>query len=76
MDITPTWQGILPLLLHHYANPKTREGAGMQLQRLARAADSYNTICKETKNDSTFESAGDAADRVVNKLRGGGREKE
>jgi hypothetical protein len=65
MDITPSWQGILPLLLEHYANPQTRETACDELHRMAMAADMF---IRSRKNNGLFEPIGDAAARVVDKL--------
>lgn len=41
IDITPTWQGILPALLTLLKsdNPKTRELAEGEMYRMARSAD-------------------------------------
>jgi hypothetical protein len=49
LDVTPTWQGILPHLLDTYCNgiPKNREIAEAELIRMAGAADAYNAKCKE-----------------------------
>jgi hypothetical protein len=46
IDCTPTWNEILPLLLHMLKQPATRKTAEEQLQRMAQAADAYNAACK------------------------------
>jgi hypothetical protein len=67
MDITPTWEGILPILLRLYGGPErdARQEAFEQLARMAELADAY--VAEQKKGD-TFEPIGDAADRVVSKL--------
>jgi hypothetical protein len=74
MEITPSWEGVLPILLRLYVSPEkdARQEAFKQLALMAELADEYVA----TQKYDTVESVGDAADRVVNKLRGGGREKE
>ena len=41
VDLTPTWQGILPALLNllQSDNPRTRELAEAEMYRMARSAD-------------------------------------
>ena len=43
VDVTPTWQGILPALLTllQSDNPKTRQVAESELRRMAGLADGY-----------------------------------
>jgi hypothetical protein len=40
VDVTPTWQGILPALLQS-DNPKSRQVAESELRRMAGLADGY-----------------------------------
>lgn len=47
-DCTPTWEGILPLLLEMFErSPDARE----ELNRMARAADSYKKLLKTVIQD-------------------------
>jgi hypothetical protein len=65
MDITPTWEAILPTLLDCYTSKMTsREDVLEELQRMAKLADLY--VAERRK--STFEPIGDAAARVIEKL--------
>jgi hypothetical protein len=50
-DITPTWKGILPLLLAAYKDgtDKGREIAKLELQRMAEAADLWNEHADDIK---------------------------
>ena len=43
VDVTPTWQGILPALLNllQSDNPKSRQLAESELRRMAGLADGY-----------------------------------
>lgn len=44
IDMTPTWEGLLPTLLHVYANAESAKGqiaALEELTRMARIADAY-----------------------------------
>jgi hypothetical protein len=41
MDITPTWTGILPLLLSSYEKPDERKYAIVDLQKMAELADRF-----------------------------------
>ena len=67
MDITPTWEGILHILLRLYSHPEkeTRQAAFEQLARMAELADAY--VAEQKKGDR-FEPIGDAAERVVDML--------
>lgn len=49
LDITPTWAGVLPLLIRLAQNPKTVDDAHKELLNMARAADAYNEIVKKNK---------------------------
>jgi len=75
MDITPTWEGILPILLRLYtdSNEEARYQAFKGLARMAELADEYVAA---RKRSDTFEPIGDAANRVVVKLRGSRERKE
>ena len=50
IDITPTWAGILPLLLAVIVDgtPEGKKHAIAELQRMADAADKFNQLAKET----------------------------
>lgn len=44
IDVTPTWEGVLPALLAVFGDAETAEArrtAGEELRRMARLADSY-----------------------------------
>jgi len=52
IDITPTWSGLLPVLLMGMDDPDsvTREGrmiAKQELANMAKAADKWNAHCKK-----------------------------
>jgi len=51
IDCTPTWSGILAMLLYAYenSNEKGRKIASGELARMAEAADKYNALAKEGK---------------------------
>lgn len=52
IDMTPSWQGLLPLLIEGLANRATPEGnriAKEELIRMAQAADAWNAHCKGAK---------------------------
>lgn len=52
IDITPTWQGILPILLlglTDHATPESNRIANEELLRMAQAADAWNAHCKGAK---------------------------
>jgi hypothetical protein len=53
IDITPTWEGILPVLLMVLRNPKASsqsiETAKQELTRMAQLADLYVAQAKETE---------------------------
>lgn len=52
IDLTPTWEAILPTLLLVYtdATPQGRAGALEELTRMARAADAYVALQKAEGN--------------------------
>lgn len=49
IDITPTWRGVLPVLLELIANgtPEGRKLAIEELRKMANLADAYNAIPKD-----------------------------
>lgn len=52
IDITPTWEGILPLLVEVAVNGETvaaRKEAMDELRKIARAADAMNAKAKAEK---------------------------
>jgi len=54
IDITPTWEGLLPLLVEVAANGETAEGrkeAMDELRRMARAVDAMNAKAKAEKGE-------------------------
>jgi hypothetical protein len=55
IDCTPTWRGILPMLLDAYATvhkPELVKDILAELQRMADAADEYNKLVQQFKNHS------------------------
>lgn len=59
IDITPTWRGLLPVLVELATNATTVEAqkdAEAELQKMATAADRYNAIAKA---HSTLQEDGD-----------------
>ncbi len=52
VDCTPTWVGILPVILNSYMNgpAHNRDNLETELRRMAEAADNWNTHCKEQSN--------------------------
>ena len=51
IDITPTWEGLLPVLVHlaaHGATLDSREVATVELTRMAKIADLY--VASQTEN--------------------------
>lgn len=58
VDITPTWEGILPALLAIYVDgdSKGRAHAITELQRMAKAADAYGALLKSQKEASDAAS--------------------
>lgn len=46
IDLTPTWQGILPALISLLENPQTRQVALDELSRMARLADQQMALLK------------------------------
>jgi len=52
LDMTPTWEGLLPVLVHlaaHGATSESRTVAMDELTRMAKLADLYVTSQKENK---------------------------
>lgn len=51
IDVTPTWHGLLPLLLTIYVDgtDEGRKEAFSELQRMAQAADFWNRFCKDKR---------------------------
>jgi hypothetical protein len=41
IDCTPTWSGILPVLVALIQNPKTNKDGMIELKRMAEIADAY-----------------------------------
>lgn len=71
VDVTPTWRGVLPLLLtgYEHGNAKGRAMAAQELDNMARCADLYNAAVKAGRLISELESeaiglAGDAASQL------------
>lgn len=61
IDITPTWSGLLPVLVELATNGTTTEAkltADMELRKMAKAADMYNAIAKAYTESS--DVGGDA----------------
>lgn len=55
LDITPTWVGMLPLLLEGFTNthnPKGQEAAAIELGRMAQAADKWNAHVAQEESKS------------------------
>lgn len=54
IDLTPTWSGLLPALLLAYTNgtPEGKRMARGELLRMAEAADKYNELCAQQKEDA------------------------
>jgi hypothetical protein len=52
-DVTPTWEGLLPMMLEMASNenPEGRKVAREELVRMAKAADAYNVMVKEQNNE-------------------------
>lgn len=52
IDVTPTWEGILPtlLVLLENGNSKGRETARAELKRMAKLADCYVETLREKKD--------------------------
>lgn len=48
-DVTPSWREILPILIAgiNSSRASSREAAGIELYRMARAADKYNSMIDE-----------------------------
>ena len=56
IDVTPTWEGLLPTLLHlvrnsKYVNqnPTVRQDIEQEFRHMAQAADKWNAHCKEMR---------------------------
>ena len=51
IDLTPTWEGLVPVLAHILQNsesPSVRKNITEELLKMARAADLWNEHCKST----------------------------
>lgn len=49
IDLTPTWESLVPVLLHiaqHSESVKARKDIAEELVRMAQAADKWNAHCK------------------------------
>jgi len=67
IDCTPTWEGILPLLLTAMRDG-TMEGmrlAGEELRRMARLADDYNEVVRECAGYRRMHEKAEADLRIV-----------
>jgi hypothetical protein len=56
VDITPTWSGLVTLLVYVIENSETKEGrdnALAELRRMAEAADQWNAHCREMSEGVT-----------------------
>lgn len=51
IDLTPTWSGVLAILIHHLGQGDRQQKnlAKSELYRMAKLADAYNTIVKESE---------------------------
>lgn len=49
VDLTPSWSGLLPLLLAMLDTPQTRDTALDELLKMARVADAHVALSKGTK---------------------------
>jgi hypothetical protein len=50
IDMTPTWSGLLPVMVHilqHSESESSKRDIADELTKMARAADRWNTHCKE-----------------------------
>lgn len=58
IDLTPTWVGVMPLLLEAYVHgdPEGRKIAREELMRLARSMDEINAQNKETSEEASSPS--------------------
>jgi len=69
IDCTPTWEGLLPMLLELYEaknvkpakRAETRKEMGIELRRMAQAADKWNAHVKdmEAATSPELETLGD-----------------
>lgn len=52
IDVTPTWEGILPLILEILRNgtDEAQDNAREELQRMARVADQYIALKKDSQS--------------------------
>lgn len=66
IDLTPTWAGLLPSLLHVHANgtPKGARIAAEELARMADAADKWNDHCKEQRRQNIGREIDGTAEQV------------
>ena len=53
IDITPTWRGVLPIIIEGLTNGNARgvQIATEELQRMADAADAWNAHCRAQKEE-------------------------
>lgn len=50
IDMTPTWESLVPVLLYLVRNSRTAKAdIEQELFRMAQAADKWNAHCKETR---------------------------
>jgi len=52
IDLTPTWEGLVPVLLHiaqHATSMTARKDIETELTNMAKAADRWNAHCKASK---------------------------
>lgn len=61
IDMTPTWEGILPVILYGLENgpAHNRDNLKEELRRMAEAADKWNAHCKEQnaqENDNAHQA--------------------
>lgn len=50
IDMTPTWEGLVPALIHilqHSESERSKRDIADELNKMARAADRWNAYCKE-----------------------------
>jgi hypothetical protein len=50
IDMTPTWEGLVPALIHilqHSESESSKRNIADELTKMARAADLWNAHCKE-----------------------------
>jgi hypothetical protein len=50
IDMTPTWEGLVPALIHilqHSKSDRSKHDIADELTKMARAADRWNAYCRE-----------------------------